>query len=112
MWFIEKLKIFPRISQTERTALEAGKTWVEKEFFSGRPQLKKLFTESKAQLTEEEKHFLANETQTLCSMIDDWQIYKTRKIPTEVDQYIREKKFLGMIIPKSYGGLGFFSLSS
>ncbi len=111
MWFIEKLKIFPHISETERTALEAGKTWVEKEFFSGRPQLQKLFTESKAQMTEEEVHFLNNETQTLCSMIDDWQIYKTRKIPAEVDQYIREKKFLGMIIPKSYGGLGFSHLA-
>ena len=111
MYLLRKLKIFPRISQTERTALEAGKTWVEKEFFSGRPQLRKLFTESKAQMTEEEKHFLNNETQTLCSMIDDWKIYKTRKIPEEVDQYIREKKFLGMIIPKSYGGLGFSHLA-
>ena len=111
MWIIEKLKIFPRISQTERIALEAGKTWVEKEFFSGKPQLKKLFTESQAQMTEEEIQFLNNETQTLCSMIDDWKIYKTRKIPDEVDRYIREKKFLGMIIPKSYGGLGFSHLA-
>ena len=111
MWLIGKLKIFPRISQTERIALEAGKTWVEKEFFSGRPQLQKLFEESKTQMTEEEIHFLNNETQTLCSMIDDWKIYKTRKIPSEVDQYIREKKFLGMIIPKSYGGLGFSHLA-
>ncbi|MDE0151582.1 MAG: acyl-CoA dehydrogenase [Bdellovibrionales bacterium] len=111
MWMIEKLKIFPRISQTERTALEAGKTWVEKEFFSGKPELKKLFMDSKAQMTEEEIHFLNNETKTLCSMIDDWNIYKTRKIPDEVDQYIREKKFLGMIIPKSYGGLGFSHLA-
>jgi len=111
MWVIQKLKIFPRISQTERTALEAGKTWVEKEFFSGRPQLGKLFTESLARMTEEETHFLNNETKTLCSMIDDWKIYKTRTIPKEVDQYIREKKFLGMIIPKSYGGLGFSHLA-
>lgn len=111
MYLIGKFKIFPKISQTERIALEAGKTWVEKEFFSGKPHLKKLFTESKAQMTEEEIHFLNNETQTLCSMIDDWKIYKTRKIPEEVDQYIREKKFLGMIIPKTYGGLGFSHLA-
>ena len=111
MHLIRKFKIFPKISQTERTALEAGKTWVEKEFFSGRPQLKTLFTESKAQMTEEEMHFLNNETQNLCSMIDDWKIYKTKKIPEEVDQYIKEKKFLGMIIPKSYGGLGFSHLA-
>ena len=111
MKILNRFNIFPRISETERTALLAGKTWVEKEFFSGRPQLQKLFTEPKAQMTEEEVHFLNNETQTLCSMIDDWKIYKTRKIPDQVDQYIREKKFLGMVIPKSYGGLGFSHLA-
>ena len=44
-------------------------------------------------------------------MIDDWNIYKTRKIPKEVDQYIRENKFLGINIPKTYGGLGFSHLA-
>ena len=111
MWGLRKGKFFPQISRTERSALEAGKTWIEKEFFSGRPHLKNLFSPSYAQLTEEEKNFLNNETDTLCSMIDDWSIYKTRKIPQEVDQYIRKNKFLGINIPKSYGGLGFSHLA-
>jgi acyl-CoA dehydrogenase len=40
-------------------------------------------------------------------MVDDWKIYKERDIPPEVIDYIKKKKFLGMIIPKEYGGLGF-----
>ena len=40
-------------------------------------------------------------------MIDDWQIYTTREIPKEVDDFIRKNKFLGINIPKSHGGLGF-----
>ena len=111
MWVIRRLKLLPSISNTERSALSAGSSWVEKEFFSGRPQLSKLKNPPYPQLTEEEKKFLDNETETLCSMIDDWKIYKARKIPFEVDQYIRKNKFLGINIPKSYGGLGFSHLA-
>jgi len=107
MWVIRKGNFFPKVSQTEREALEAGKTWVEREFFSGRPNLKKLATPPLAQLTPEEESFLNKETEHLCSMIDDWKIYKTRQIPKEIDEFIKKNKFLGINIPKSYGGLGF-----
>lgn len=111
MWVIRKGRFFPKISQTEKSALSAGAVWVEKEFFSGRPQLKTLFSHPLPSLTKEEEDFLNNETETLCSMIDDWKIYTTRTIPKEIDNYIRSRKFLGMIIPKVYGGLGFSHLA-
>ena len=104
---IQKKGLLPKISQTEKEALLAGKVWIEREFFSGRPNIQKLSSPLKSELSQEEKDFIDNEVETLCSMIDDWKIYKTRQIPAEVDQYIREKKFLGITIPKSYGGLGF-----
>ena len=107
MWFIKKFNIFPRVSETEKIALEAGKTWVEKEFFSGKPRFKKLINSPMAQLSEEEEKFINNEVKTLCRMIDDWDIYKNRKIPDEVERYIRENKFLGINIPIPFGGLGF-----
>ena len=107
MWLIKKLNIFPKISDTEKVALEAGKTWVEKEFFSGKPQFKKLINPPLPKLSEEEQRFMDNEVQTLCQKIDDWNIYKNRKIPEDVLQYIKEKKFLGISIPKNFGGLGF-----
>ena len=107
MWFIKKFNIFPRVSATEKTALEAGKTWVEKEFFSGKPNFRKLIQSPLAQLSEEEEEFINDKVQTLCRMIDDWKIYKTRKIPFDVENYIKENKFLGISIPTSFGGLGF-----
>src|SRR5690606_9293487 len=37
--------------------------------------------------------------------------WKQRDIPPEVFRFIKEKKFLGMIIPKEYGGLGFSAMA-
>lgn len=36
-------------------------------------------------------------------MLDDYQIYKDRDLPKEVWDFIREKGFLGMVIPEKYG---------
>ena len=44
-------------------------------------------------------------------MLDEWDITHNRMdLPPEVWKFIREKGFLGIIIPKSYGGLGFLGL--
>src|SRR5690606_2096516 len=48
-----------------------------------------------------------NECEELCRLIDDYEIFRTKQIPTEVFEYIKNKGFLGLIIPKEYGGLGF-----
>ena len=41
-------------------------------------------------------------------MLDDWKInWEWRDLPPEVWDFIKRKKFFGMIIPKEYGGLGF-----
>jgi acyl-CoA dehydrogenase len=41
-------------------------------------------------------------------MCDDWEITHERMdLPPRAWQYIKDKGFLGMIIPKQYGGLGF-----
>ena len=41
-------------------------------------------------------------------MVDDWQVTsELNDLPAEAWQYIKDKGFLGMIIPKKYGGLQF-----
>ena len=41
-------------------------------------------------------------------MIDDWKINQLdADLPPEIWAFLREKKFFGMIIPESHGGLGF-----
>lgn len=104
--------LMPKISDTEKAALDAGVIWVEKDLFSGAPNFKKLLHEEKyPQLTAEEKAFMENQVNTLCEMIDHWKIWKTRGIEQKVWDYIKKEKFLGMIISKEYGGLGFSALA-
>jgi acyl-CoA dehydrogenase len=41
-------------------------------------------------------------------MLDDWKInWEWRDLPSEAWDFIKRKKFFGMIIPAEYGGLGF-----
>jgi len=41
-------------------------------------------------------------------MLDEWKIFwEWRDLPHEVWDFIKRKKFFGMIIPKEFGGLGF-----
>jgi acyl-CoA dehydrogenase len=102
----------PAISETERAALEAGAVWVEKDLFSGEPDLKKLIQdEAYPRMTSEEQAFLDNQVNELCGLIDHWEIYRTRNLSKRVWDYIKKEKFLGMIIPKEYGGLGFTALA-
>jgi acyl-CoA dehydrogenase len=101
-------KVLPEMSSTEREALEAGDTWWEAEMFRGRPDWNKLLAFKYTELTPEEQSFLDNECEELCKLCDDWKIEFERKdLPPEVWAYIREKKFLAMLIKKEYGGLGF-----
>ncbi|WP_290622140.1 acyl-CoA dehydrogenase [Kangiella sp.] len=105
-------KVLPPMNDTEKTALEAGDVWWEGDLFRGNPDWNKMLTIAKPALTEEEQSFVDNETEELCSMLDDWDIVHKRKdLPPEVWQFIKDKGFLGMIIPKEYGGKGFSALA-
>lgn len=116
-WISRKLyhfmqKVLPPMTETEKTALEAGDVWWEAELFRGKPNWQTLLNYKKPELTEEEQAFVDNETEELCSMLDDWDIVHKRKdLPPEVWQFIKDKGFLGMIIPKEYGGKGFSALA-
>jgi len=97
----------PSMSQTERDALEAGSVWWEGDLFGGRPGWSKMLAYPWPKLTPEEQSFLDNETTELCRMTHDWDATQKQDLPPEVWQYIKDQGFLGMIIPKEYGGKGF-----
>ena len=106
--FLWMQSVLPEMSQTEQEALEAGNTWWDAELFSGKPDWKVLLDLPKAELTTEEQKFIDGPVETLCSMLDDWDITHNRQdLPEEVWAYIKQHKFCGMIIPKHYGGLEF-----
>ena len=101
-------RMLPQMSQTEREALEAGSVWWEGELFHGRPDWRKLLAYPQPKLSPAEQSFLANETEELCRLSDDWtSSHLDHDLSPQAWQYLKEKGFLGMIIPKRYGGLEF-----
>ncbi|HLP97383.1 MAG TPA: acyl-CoA dehydrogenase [Sideroxyarcus sp.] len=101
-------KILPQVSQTEQEALDAGTVGWDGELFSGNPHWKQLLALPKTGLSECEQAFLDNEVEQLCAMIDDWEVtHKRQDLSPEAWQFIKDKGFFGMIIPKEYGGLEF-----
>ncbi len=101
-------RILPPVSDTEKEALEAGTVGFDAEFFSGAPSWNKLRAVGAPSLTDEERTFLNETVDELCAMIDDWHSrFEQREIPQHIWQFIIDKGFLGMLISKEHGGLGF-----
>ena len=100
--------ILPKVSRTEQEALDAGTVGWDAELFSGRPDWDKLMSIRPLTLSAEEQAFLDNETETACKMIDDWDIRHNRAdLSPELWDFLKAKGFLGMLIGKEHGGLGF-----
>ena len=100
--------VMPEMSQTEQEAIDAGTVWWDGEVFSGKPDWKKLHAINAPSLTAEEQAFLNGPVETVCAMVDEWQInHKDADLPPEIWQYLGEQKFFAMIIKKEYGGLEF-----
>ena len=101
-------KMMPEMSDTERAALDAGTTWWEKELFSGRPDWQQFDDIELSTLSQREQAFIDNETEQLCAMLDEWQIqHELKDLPEDVWQFIKDKRFLSLIIPEEFGGLHF-----
>ena len=106
-------KILPPLSETERSAIEAGTVGFEGELFSGRPDWQVLLDQPAPTLTADEQAFLDGPVEELCRMTDDWDITHVRAdLPPEMWEFIKTNRFFGMIVPKEYGGLGFSALGN
>ncbi len=98
----------PKMSITEREALQAGSVGFEGQLFSGKPNWRDLHLIKAAQLTDEEREFLNGPLRTLCQMANDWEItHVYADLPPALWQYIKDQGFWGLIIPKQYGGKEF-----
>ena len=102
------LKALPRMSQTEKEALEAGTVWWDGELFTGAPRWEKLLAARPPQLSAAEQAFLDGPCEELCRMLDEWQItHELGDLPPQVWEFLKTRGFFAMIIPKRYGGLEF-----
>jgi acyl-CoA dehydrogenase len=101
-------QVLPRVSDTEQQALDAGTIGFDAELFSGTPDWSRLRAVAPIRLSEEERAFLDGPTEEVCRMVDDWEVRHTeREIPERIWDYVRKHGFLGMLISKEHGGLGF-----
>jgi acyl-CoA dehydrogenase len=106
--FASYRRILPQMSETERAALEAGTVWWEGELFRGKPDWQRLLDYPAPRLSTAEQAFLDNEVAQACALVDDWRVsHELQDMSPETWQFIKEKGFLGMIIPRRYGGLEF-----
>ncbi len=100
--------VMPSMSRTEREALSAGTVGWEGELFRGDPNWQTLLSIPKAVLSDEELTFLEGPVETLCAMIDDWEITHVHAdLPAEMWQFLKEQGFFSLIITKEYGGKQF-----
>ncbi|MBM3977382.1 MAG: acyl-CoA dehydrogenase [Planctomycetes bacterium] len=103
--------ILPRMSETERIALEAGTVWFDRDLFSGAPNWKHLLDFRCKPLSAEERAFLDGPCEELCRVITDHEVAQLGDLPGPVWDRIKQGRFMGMIIPKEYGGLGFSAIA-
>jgi acyl-CoA dehydrogenase len=98
----------PKMSRTEREALEAGTVSWEAELFNGKPDFKKYLSIPAAKLSDEEKAFIEGPVEKLCDMINDWEItHQLADLPESIWKFLKDEGFFGLIIPKQYGGKEF-----
>ena len=105
-------RILPDMTQTEKDAIDAGTVWWDADLFSGKPDWNKMLAIPQPKLTAEEQAFVDGPCEEVCAMTDDWEVTHERyDLPPQVWQFLKDKGFLGMIIPKKYGGLGFSAIA-
>ncbi|RDI46044.1 acyl-CoA dehydrogenase [Aquicella lusitana] len=101
-------KVMPKMSRTEREAITAGTVTWEADLFRGNPDWQKLLSFPRPKLTEEEQAFIDGPVETLCRMINDWDITHNRAdLPPAMWEFLKKEGFFGLIIPKQYGGKQF-----
>lgn len=99
--------MMPKISDTERAALNAGTVGFDGNIFTGNPSMADLKKYDGYKASPEEQAFLDKEVSELCEILDDHQITLDRDMPEEFWNRCKKQGFFGMIIPKKYGGKGF-----
>jgi len=100
-------RTLPRMSETEKIALDAGTVGWEGDLFHGTPDWSRLLDFKIQPLNDEERAFLDGPVTDLCHKLDDWDIANRRDLPQDIWTTLKTQGFFGIIIPKEYGGLGF-----
>lgn len=98
-------KFMPRISDTERVALECGTVSIDGDIFKGISPI--VRPTDIRHLTIAEREFHNTHVSKLIDLHEHWGYTSDRDLHPEVWHYLKDNKFFAMIIPENYGGLGF-----
>ncbi len=111
MHWMQANNVLPRISDTERQALEAGDVWIDGEFFGGHPDFKAMLDTRYGRLSDEEQAFMDGPVNALLARADCNEIALTRRVPDDILDFMAEQGFFSLIIPKAFGGKEFSTLA-
>ena len=108
--FVQKQGL--KINETEAIALNAGGAAFEKAVFRNESDYHAHYPLNDECLTEAEKQFIDEKVSKLCAMLDEWDInMKQADLSASVWTFIKQSGFLGLVIPKRYGGHEFSALA-
>lgn len=99
--------VMPTISKTEQIALGCGTIGFDRDIFTGSPSLQHLIDTYDPKLSQEEQDFLDNEVSGLCELINDHDVSMEKDFTKEAWDYMRDKGFFALKIPKEWGGKAF-----
>lgn len=100
----------PKISATERQALEAGTAWLEKPIFAGRLDWGSIEREAYPSLTPEERAFLEGPCEEVCRAVNPWLSQELLDLPVAAWAILKRERFFGLTLHREHGGRGFSAL--
>ena len=101
-------KVLPQMSDTERDALGPAPYGGKASCFAAVPTGAACTPIRARACPTMSSASWDNQAEEACRMVNDWEVTQERfDLPADVWNYLKNQGFLGMIIPKSYGGLGF-----
>ncbi len=104
-------RFVPKISETERQALEAGTAWIERDVFAGRLDWKAVADLTYPQLTLEEQQFLDGPCEAVCRAVNPWLCQETMDLPLSAWDILKKERFFGLTLARERGGRGFSALA-
>lgn len=101
-------KFIPKISSTERIALDSGGVSIDRLIYNGNYKtiIDKLKI-YKTNITDIEHYFINHTVNKLCDITDKYKVHKNNDLSENQWHYIKDNKFFGLCIPQNYDGLQF-----
>jgi acyl-CoA dehydrogenase len=100
-------KLLPRISATERLALQAGSLSIDGLIYKNRLRVSDIRQRyPRVPFTPAEDFFITDKTDALCSITNPYAVKTQQDLDPKTWKYLREEGFFGLCIPPQNGGFG------